>query len=640
MKQPSFKRGENFGKWQLQKYISAGGNGEVWKANSIEDSSQIVAIKLLKQIRYDGYSRFRDEVKIVSENSDILGLLQIIDQHLPKDPESDTPWYVMPIAKPLNKYLKNKTPEEIIDLILVVSNILLKLHGRGISHRDIKPANILIKDDVVCLSDFGLVEYPQKVDITPNWRDVGPRWTIAPEMQRNPDTSDGKLADVYSTAKTLWILLTKEPKGFEGQYLTGSSIELKNYVSSIYLSPIDEVIHRCTDPDPTIRQGIDQFITDLTKWKDLNRDYKLRSKSEWADIQKALFRTAVPKTVIWDKLPDIVTVLNIISEHKQVNHTMLPEGGGLDLDAANTSYEEGCIEINLDGFVHIIKPSKLRLECFPENSDWNYFRLDCQDLEEIGDYKHPIDEEHLTEIEPNVYSDSECYKFNDFNGEELPESARSVIRRITKGSFLICLKTGVYNSISGTYDGRHNKFDAYQFRDYIEKCISIYKSVAGRGSKTKKPSLLINKPKYVKSQKRRKGETVLNNYDIQLINKVIDLHNKVKHDDDKLEKATGFDGKHINLGERSALEMSQFLQSPRPHKEALRDFIDSLAENDLALIEAVMYGGRDALINGRAHPLDKMLSQFKSDSRDSRIFSIMDKAPLGQYLLKGMDEYK
>jgi len=36
-----------------------------------------------------------------------------------------------------------------------------------------------------------------------------------PEMRRNPDKADGKCADVYSLAKTLWILLTKETKGFE-----------------------------------------------------------------------------------------------------------------------------------------------------------------------------------------------------------------------------------------------------------------------------------------------------------------------------------------------------------------------------------------------------------------------------------------
>lgn len=186
-----FKKGLQFGKWKLNEFIDAGGNGEVWKAVSIEDASHFIAIKLLKRIKKEGYLRFRDEVKVVTENSDIPGLLQIIDQYLPENPKNDTPWYAMPLAKPLKDYLEKKSPEQIIDTIILVSNILSKLHARGISHRDIKPANILVKDELIYLGDFGLVDYPGKEDITLRWRDVGPRWTIAPEMQRNPDKADG-----------------------------------------------------------------------------------------------------------------------------------------------------------------------------------------------------------------------------------------------------------------------------------------------------------------------------------------------------------------------------------------------------------------------------------------------------------------
>ena len=95
---------------------------------------------------------------------------------------------------------------------------------------------------------FGLVEYPAKADISLPRKDLGPKWTIAPEMKRNPHTADGKLADVYSMAKTMWILLTKEEKGFEGQYSSGSSIEIKKLVPSIYQGPIDNLLHNCTGP--------------------------------------------------------------------------------------------------------------------------------------------------------------------------------------------------------------------------------------------------------------------------------------------------------------------------------------------------------------------------------------------------------
>jgi serine/threonine protein kinase len=629
-----FKKGQRFGKWQLNNFINAGGNGEVWKAISIDDASLIVAIKLLKRINKEGYVRFRDEVKVVTENSDIQGLLQILDQNLPENPKDDTPWYVMPLAKPLKEYLDEKTPEQIVDTIILVSNILSKLHARGISHRDIKPANILVIDELIYLSDFGLVEYPCKEDITLRRKDVGPRWTIAPEMRRNPDTADGKLADVYSIAKTLWILLTKVDQGFEGQYNTGSSIEIKKYVPSIYHSPIDNIIHRCTDHEPQMRHGIDRFVYDLSKWKSLNKDFERRSKSEWVDIQKVLFPAAMPKTVIWDNIADIITVLNVISEHKQVNHTMLPSGGGLDLEGAKSSYEEGCIELNFNGQVHVVKPSKLTFECFHGNSDWNYFRLDTKGLEFIGDYEHSRDDEGLTEIEPGIYTDYECYEFDDFNGERLPVAARPVIR-VAEGSFMICLRTGIYNSIPETYDGRHNKVDANEFRKYIEEGILAVNSREFESPKKEKTSSHFKKPKFVKSTKIRRGSKILNNLEIQLLDKVIALFQEARDESDKLRKDNGLDGDLSDFSDRL-----QYYQLPKPYKDAFRHYIKSLPDGDLALIEAVMYGGRDAFSSGRAHPLDEMLSHFKEDSRDSRIDSITGKSSLKEYLLAGINAYK
>lgn len=72
-------------------FINAGGNGEVWQATHDDRPSEVYAIKLLKKIDFVSYTRFRDEVKILKENGDIKGLLQIIDYGLPKKPKEVTP---------------------------------------------------------------------------------------------------------------------------------------------------------------------------------------------------------------------------------------------------------------------------------------------------------------------------------------------------------------------------------------------------------------------------------------------------------------------------------------------------------------------------------------------------------------------
>jgi serine/threonine-protein kinase len=643
MYKTKFHKGQRFGRWQLEKFIKAGGNGEVWRATDTDDSSRVVAIKLLKRIDNKGYVRFRDEIKVLKENVDIKGLLEIIDYNLPENPKDVIPWYVMPLATPLTKYIEGKLPDQIVDIIISVCGTLIDLHSRCISHRDIKPANILVKDDTIYLSDFGLVEYPGKKDITPEWNDVGPRWTSAPEMRRNPDTADGKLADVYSIAKTLWILLTKEKKGFEGQYTVGSSIEIKKFVPSIYCIPLNNLIHRSTDHDPKKRPSIKQFADELSEWKELNKDFEKRSKSEWLDIQNSLFPSAMPRTVIWENIDDIITILNVISEHGQVNHTLLPGGGGLDLEGAKLSYEEGCIEVNLDGFAYIVRPKQLVFECFKGHSDWNYFRLETEGLELIGKYDDARNDELLTEIRPCVYTNYRCFEFDDFNGERLLDSARQVLR-IKRGAFLICLRTGIYNRTPETYDGRHDKVSVDKFRNYIEKNI---RSLEGPKDevmdKEHTEALQFKKPRFVESTKIRRGSRVLKTDEIRLLGKVIRLFRQARKEGDNLRREIGLDSDGLGIdffNEKTREAMSQYDKAPKPCNEKFEQFLKSLSDDHLALIETVMYGGRDALTMGRAHPLDEMLAHFEKDDRDSQFFSISEKASLDEYLLAGIKAYK
>jgi len=177
-------KGERFGDWKLQRFLGEGGNGFVWLA--LNSKGEKGAIKLLAKM--DGkdkarvYARFRSEVSVVRANSDVDGLLLIIDNNLPDDITEQIPWYVMPVAQTLDEYVKGKNFEVAVRIISHIGTTLIELHRRGISHRDIKPANILIKDGKVCLADFGLVDYPDKTDVTSSGEQIGAKWTIAPEV--------------------------------------------------------------------------------------------------------------------------------------------------------------------------------------------------------------------------------------------------------------------------------------------------------------------------------------------------------------------------------------------------------------------------------------------------------------------------
>jgi len=120
------------------------------------------ALKVLRRVDRVSYHRFRAEVEVLAGNRDVAGIIPVIDYYLPQDTKASAPWYVMPLAIPMKRYLRGKSEAEIIREFIKLADTLGLLHAREISHRDIKPQNILALGGRLCLSDFGLVKYPKK----------------------------------------------------------------------------------------------------------------------------------------------------------------------------------------------------------------------------------------------------------------------------------------------------------------------------------------------------------------------------------------------------------------------------------------------------------------------------------------------
>ena len=127
--------------------------------------------------------------------------------------------------------------------------------------------------------------WPRKISkkreaITPKKRDVGAKFTMAPEMRRYASEADGLPADIYSFSKTLWIALTNQPLGFDGQYNLNSFVSLKNYLPKIYTTTLDQLLIECTDHDPLRRPKIKQVIDRLKEWLSLLNDFHNRNLKE------------------------------------------------------------------------------------------------------------------------------------------------------------------------------------------------------------------------------------------------------------------------------------------------------------------------------------------------------------------------
>lgn len=86
---------------------------------------------------------------------------------------------------------------------------------------------------------------------------------MAPEMRYNAKNADGKKADVYSLAKTLWIVLTGVDHGFEGRYEEDDAIiglrNDKRYKKE-HLVELEILLKQATEYDPSLRPSMEIFV--------------------------------------------------------------------------------------------------------------------------------------------------------------------------------------------------------------------------------------------------------------------------------------------------------------------------------------------------------------------------------------------
>ncbi|ARK20967.1 protein kinase domain-containing protein [Sporosarcina ureae] len=469
------------------KQLGQGGNGRVYLMEGKDKLEVAVKVSKIKnptnkfaKLRLE---RFKTEAIKVHElyKNEQKGIIPVIKYELPCEKTGEF-FFVMPKATPLVELQKNKNLYEKVNIFKELAENLIDLHKKNITHRDIKPENILFYNESYCFADFGLIDFPEKEDLTKIKESVGNRKTLAPEMREAFKVEDSRPADVYSFAKTLWIVLCDEEYAFDGQYNYRENNKLSLKYPNQHFVELYKLLAESTSENPQKRPSIKEFLKRLMDWKQISLDPKRSGESLWRFIEETIVQQHHPSTVIWRNKDQVIDILQRISK-LNFNHTFIHEGGGMDLldIKAFDEKEEDMVILSFGlNMKHVFKVKKLIWELPNEDPKFSYFRLEFDNIKPI--YPSTVNElKKWLKSQNDKYTSevvSEDLIVND-KGEyehyyEDDEIAHFNVTRWFDGSFLIVHKSSIYNAISNTYDGRHSKFRAEEFREYMEILQYIY----------------------------------------------------------------------------------------------------------------------------------------------------------------------
>lgn len=254
--------GDGIDGWRILEFLGEGGNAKVWKAEHPEHG--ICALKLLdaKRPGTERYKRFAREVEQLRHLESREDILPLIASSVSE--EGGQAWLAMPVCTGLVSVLDDKPLEVVIDTLAQVAETLASLALDGRHHRDVKPENLYADGDRALVGDFGLVEVPGEDPITDMAGINGPRHYVPWEVIKNEPGYDVERADVYSLAKTTWVLSTRQRFPLPGpQHPSDRASAIGSYTPHPLAAGLDQLIAACTQNDPALRPSLKDVAADL-----------------------------------------------------------------------------------------------------------------------------------------------------------------------------------------------------------------------------------------------------------------------------------------------------------------------------------------------------------------------------------------
>ena len=248
------------GRYRLLRELGRGGMGAVWQAHD-DLLDRDVAIK---EIRLPVSDDDDPMIKRALREAQAAARLQhpgIVTIHNVIT-EAGRPWIIMELipGRSLADAIREHgllTERRTAEIGLQVLDALHAAHRGGITHRDVKPANILLDDQRVVLTDFGIAAIDDATALTRSGQMVGSPAYMAPErFGGRPATA---AADLWSLGVTLYAAVTgKSPFQRDFTPATMAAILTSKPAPPAHAGRLWPVIKGLLDKDPERRLTVEQ----------------------------------------------------------------------------------------------------------------------------------------------------------------------------------------------------------------------------------------------------------------------------------------------------------------------------------------------------------------------------------------------
>jgi serine/threonine-protein kinase len=254
---PSVGPGDRISAYRIERLVGVGGMGWVYRAEHVLDG-RVVALKILRedQVALDrAVDRMMREASILASVSH-PGIPKFYECGLLPD---GRPWIAMELVEGVSVHTcmqkSSLTPDDVLELLGLVSDVLSAAHARGVTHRDLKPDNIFLtpQDSAygVRVIDWGIAHHLSGARYTSSNEAIGTPTYMAPEQARGGPT-DGH-CDVYGLGVVAYQALAGRPP-----FMGNSAVEI---LVQHLNRPVPALAPRCPEAPIGLVELVEAMLT-------------------------------------------------------------------------------------------------------------------------------------------------------------------------------------------------------------------------------------------------------------------------------------------------------------------------------------------------------------------------------------------